>query len=260
MVNLSMGIKRAAFAAAFFWLLCLTWKLCASPATSAHTVLGGNFGPTVSGDAGEVFTATGAGGLQASHQVVLADGGISLPGTYHIYFGSSGQVMATLTGTTLTLGDITETNNVVLNGYASATLADRVGDQFYVTPTLAQVYINNSLANTWNATTETLALSLVGGYTPLTIANCNGTPVSLTAGQSATNLLNVVTCTTGTTSTEVMSANPPTAGRVLFFRNSASVTTITYGWSSGSTCTVLTGTSAILTADGTNCVKLMAGT
>lgn len=102
--------------------------------------------------------------------------------------------------------------------------------------------------------------SIIGGYIGLTISNCNGTPVLLTATQSAANNLNIVTCSTGTTTTEVQSANPPSGGRMLFFRNSASVTTITFGWSTGSTCSILTGTSALLTSDGTNCVKLMAGT
>ena len=48
--------------------------------------------------------------------------------------------------------------------------------------------------------------------------------------------------------------------RILFMRNTASVTTITFGWSTGSTVSLLTGTSAVITADGNNAIKLMTGT
>ena len=48
-------------------------------------------------------------------------------------------------------------------------------------------------------------------------------------------------------------------GALLFVRNNTTQT-VTFGWSTGTTITLSTLTSALVTSDGTNAVKLMAGT
>lgn len=160
----------------------------------------------------------------------------------------------------LLVGDTTTAGQSYYYGCYGVTAQTAYGDAIVLAN---DIYLNpqgDGNTVTLSPTTSTFATSMVEGYLGLTIANCNGSPVVLSAGQSASNYLNVVTCTTGTTTTEVQSANPPTAGRVLFMRNTASATTITFGWSTGGTVSLLTGTSAIITANGTDAIKLMTGT
>ena len=145
-------------------------------------------------------------------------------------------------------------------GYFAAHLQDAFNDTIDLGNSQMSLSPAGTLSITLSTTTAAFSTSMVEGYLGLTIANCNGTPVVLSGAQSANNYLNVVACTAGTTTTEVQSANPPTAGRVLFMRNSATTTTVTFGWSTGGTVSLLTGTSAIITADGTNAIKMTTGT
>lgn len=167
-------------------------------------------------------------------------------------------------------------NVVFVEGYNGVALEDEPGD--YIQAYLGEVDLAPTGTINVAVTSTTVSLqpggntnfsvvagqstffsTIAAGYLTFAIANCNGTPVVLSQANSNNNMQNVSACTTGVTSTPVTSFYGPTAGRLLFFRNS-SAATITYQWSSGSACTVLTNTSALLSADGTNCVKLMSGT
>jgi len=80
---------------------------------------------------------------------------------------------------------------------------------------------------------------------------------TLSAAQSAVSMLQF----TGSTASAVTSALTPAQakGALLFLRN-ADTSTVTFGWSTGTTCSMVTVTSALVTSDGTNCVILMKGT
>ncbi len=108
-----------------------------------------------------------------------------------------------------------------------------------------------------SAFTANVPLDLPSGG-PLTIANCNGGTTTATALQSS-GLLFVATCTTGSTASTVKSAYGPVGGVLWFVRNTSGVS-LTFEFSSGSGVSVATGTSALITSNGTNALVLMAGT
>ena len=115
---------------------------------------------------------------------------------------------------------------------------------------------NTTPSATFGATTTTIAGTLDAGYVAVTPVNGANT---LTAAQSAVANLNLLAGATAAVT--VTDALTPAAakGALLFVRNNTSQT-VTFGWSTGTTITLATLTSALVTSDGTNAVKLMAGT
>ena len=115
---------------------------------------------------------------------------------------------------------------------------------------------NTTPSATFGATTTTIAGTLDAGYVAVTPANGANT---LTAAQSAVANLNLLAGATAAVT--VTDALTPAAakGALLFVRNNTTQT-VTFGWSTGTTITLSTLTSALVTSDGTNAVKLMAGT
>lgn len=97
---------------------------------------------------------------------------------------------------------------------------------------------------------------LGAGYLAYTFASdANQT---LTAAQSANNILVINSGVTSTGRTITLSR--PAADKSLIFVKNNNAQTITIAFATGTGVTVATATSALITTDGTNAVKIMAGT
>lgn len=99
-----------------------------------------------------------------------------------------------------------------------------------------------------------LSIPLAPGYqhfAPAAGAN------TLTAAQSAAGSL--VLDAGAASGVNITSATPAATQQLQLIRNNTSQT-VTFGWATGGTITIATLTSAWVTSDGTNAIKMMAGT
>lgn len=100
----------------------------------------------------------------------------------------------------------------------------------------------------------TLASTVCGGFANVSIS---GATLALTALQSAATVLEI-NCTYANAN-QVTSLMPPTAGALVFIRNTGTYPTW-FAWSSGTSVGIGTGTSALVSSDGTNAIKIVIGT
>ena len=107
-----------------------------------------------------------------------------------------------------------------------------------------------------NATTTAVNNTLLTGYLSYTPANGSNT---LTSAQAAVgNLYLAAGATAAVTITDPLTLSQA-KGAQLVIRNTTSQT-VTFGWSTGTGCTIATATSAVVTSDGTQCVVMVHGT
>ena len=113
------------------------------------------------------------------------------------------------------------------------------------TPALSVGSLSTSVNNT-----------LLTGYLSYTPANGSNT---LTSAQAAVgNLYLAAGATAAVTITDPLTLSQA-KGAQLVIRNTTSQT-VTFGWSTGTGCTIATATSAVVTSDGTQCVVMVHGT
>ena len=179
--------------------------------------------------------------------------GIVASGSFAMYAGSTYVDLFNNTGTALGGSNVVN----IANGTAITSAPSGGATIQAISGALTVTAAGNTTPSaTFGATTTTIAGTLDAGYVAVTPANGANT---LTAAQSAVANLNLLAGATAAVT--VTDALTPAAakGALLFVRNNTTQT-VTFGWSTGTTITLSTLTSALVTSDGTNAVKLMAGT
>jgi hypothetical protein len=106
----------------------------------------------------------------------------------------------------------------------------------------------------FNLGTVTTSYAWCPGYAHFTPVNG---AQALTSAQSQANVLVLDASASG--GFTLTSTTTAAAGQLQLIRNNTSQT-CTFGWATGGTITIATATSALVASDGTNAVKMMAGT
>ena len=208
--------------------------LGATATTTTNATIKSNSGYTqINGSTGDSFLVNGV--YEGLFQSGLAE------------FGSTGAGSA-FGGTNVLILD---NGTSPTSSPTSGAVLTSVSGALTVTPTG-----NTTPAVTVASTVTNLATTLAAGYAAVTPVNGAN---ALSAANSAVANLNLVAgATAAVTITDALT--PAAAkGALLFVRNNTTQT-VTFGWSSGTTITIATLTSALVTSDGTNAIKLMAGT
>jgi len=122
------------------------------------------------------------------------------------------------------------------------------------TNTINDSYNSHPSTEEWTHCRKLDGAPFIGGYASMTPVNGAQT---LTYAQSHADELELLAGATGAVT--LTSRRMPKSSVKQTVRNNTSQT-VTYGWSTGTTVSLATATSAIISADGTNARKMLAGT